>query len=534
MRDSKQNLTNKGLAEIIGRYEVFISENPYQAIYRLNVNPPMSLALDTEAKIDWLLKNTIVAECNPVFAHMYGASTTQEVIGLTMRSLWGDDEELARDISLSFIRANYRWVQVEKLEQNQQGKKIWTSDTTFAQIKDGLLFNIWGIVVDITERKETEEKLQKSQGELKVLNERLVKSNTLLKKNYAEINLLKSQLVEENLFLQEEIKKATDNGGIIGESPNIHKTLQMAKVVAPTNSTVLITGESGTGKELIARVIHKNSERNKHPLIVVNCASIPNELFESEFFGHKKGAFTGAISDRLGKFKLADKGTIFLDEIGEIPIELQSKLLRVLQEQEFNRVGDENFTKVDVRVIAATNRDLESEARSGLFRLDLFYRLQVFPIKISPLRERKKDIPLLAEHFIQRSCTKLGKKTPFIEKIQMDILCNYSWPGNIRELQNIIERSIITMNKNTIVFDVPTTLSKNQKLPQKEMDSGNKNILTNQQLVYLEKQNILSALEAANWKVSGNNSAAELLGLNSTTLASKMKKFGIQRYYSAE
>jgi len=260
---------------------------------------------------------------------------------------------------------------------------------------------------------------------------------------YEEIDQLKARLEEENLYLQDEIKTEHGYADIVGQSPALRSVLRQIELVAPTDASVLILGESGTGKELVAREIHKRSRRQNRPLIRVNCASIPRELYESEFFGHVKGAFTGALKDRAGRFEVADGGTLFLDEVGEIPLDLQSKLLRVLQEQQYERVGDEKTRQVDVRIIAATNRDLQKEVEAGRFRQDLYYRLNVFPIEVAPLRRRKEDIPLLASHLLEHAARKLNCAQPRLTKAHVIKLQSYDWPGNVRELQNVIERAVI-------------------------------------------------------------------------------------------
>src|SRR5262249_26985592 len=258
----------------------------------------------------------------------------------------------------------------------------------------------------------------------------------------------------ENEFLQDEFRASF--GNIIGHSPALQKVLAQIATVAPTEANVLILGESGTGKELVARAIHDMSARKEHPLVRVNCASIPKELFESEFFGHVRGAFTGAIKDRVGRFELADHGTLFLDEIGEIPLDLQSKLLRVLQEGQFERLGEDRTRTVRVRIIAATNRELLTEAKAGRFRLDLYYRLSVFPIELPPLRERPEDIGPLAAHFVQHSARRLGVERPRLTRAQVQQLEGYDWPGNVRELQNVVERAVILARGGRLQFDLPT------------------------------------------------------------------------------
>jgi transcriptional regulator with GAF, ATPase, and Fis domain len=349
---------------------------------------------------------------------------------------------------------------------------------------------------------------------------------------FEKIEQLHRQLELENEYLRDEVREVYPFENIVGQSSALQKTLKQIELVAPTDATVLIQGESGTGKELIALAIHQRSKRQSRSLIKVNCASIPHELFESEFFGHVKGAFTGAIKDRIGRFQLADGGTLFLDEVGDIPIALQSKLLRVLQEGEFERIGEERTRKVNVRVIAATNRDLKKEMEAKRFRQDLYFRLSVFPLEIVPLRNRKEDIPLLAEHFLKQSCRNMGFKEVTLKKKHVLQLQDYDWPGNIRELQNVVERAIIMSSGKELRLDLPATntikvspiVSKSQKAAEHTGE-----ILNYGDLKHLEKENIIAALHQTNWKVSGRGGAAELLGTRPTTLASRIKTLGIHK-----
>jgi len=301
--------------------------------------------------------------------------------------------------------------------------------------------------------------------------------------------------------------------------------------VAPTEATVLILGESGTGKELVAREIHKRSQRKDRPLIRVNCASIPRELYESEFFGHVKGAFTGAVKDRAGRFEAADGGTLFLDEVGEIPLDLQSKLLRVLQEQQYERVGEERTRHVDVRVIAATNKDLKQEVEAGRFRQDLYYRLNVFPLELSPLRERKEDIPLLAGYLLDVTSKKLHCAQPRLTKALVGQLQRYNWPGNIRELQNVIERGLILSGQQGLEFDIPQPGEGRVPSHHHERNEVLKGrpVLPEREMRRWERDNTLAALQQADWKIYGKGGAAERLGLKPTTLVARIKKMGIKK-----
>lgn len=347
-----------------------------------------------------------------------------------------------------------------------------------------------------------------------------------------EVESLKRRLELENEYLQEEIKAEVNHRNIVGNSPVVAKLIQQIAMVAPTGANVLISGESGTGKELIARAIHAGSGRSDRPLIRVNCAAIPRDLFESEFFGHVKGAFTGAMQDRPGRFELAHGGTLFLDEVGEIPLELQSKLLRVLQDQQFERVGDNRTREVDVRVIAATNRDLKEMIDAGHFREDLYFRLNVFPIDSVPLRKRIEDVPLLARHFLHRACLKFNKPGVRIPPAQLELLTLYPWPGNIRELENVIERQVIVTQDRRLCFD--DLLPPEPSVPGQvmaERDKGAEPLaetpMTEQALQQRQRDNALKALAATQGKISGAGGAAELLGIKPTTLASRLQKWGI-------
>lgn len=347
--------------------------------------------------------------------------------------------------------------------------------------------------------------------ERKVANEKLIGA-------LEEVELLKDRLEAENTYLQDEIKLEHNFDEIITQSGRFKKILNELEQVAKTDASVLILGESGTGKELLARAIHNISLRNERTLVKINCAALPANLIESELFGHEKGAFTGAVGQKTGRFELADRGTIFLDEIGELPLELQSKLLRVLQEGEFERLGGNKTIKVNARVIAATNRHLEEEVADGKFRADLYYRLNVFPIKSLPLRERKEDIPLLVKYFVDKYGSKIGKKVHSIPKRVIKSLQMYNWPGNIRELENVVERALILSPSDKLELG--------DWIPKKE---SQEKAHTLQTLEAYERDYILRVLNETMWRVSGDKGAAKILGMKSTTLESRMKKLGIKR-----
>jgi transcriptional regulator with GAF, ATPase, and Fis domain len=340
---------------------------------------------------------------------------------------------------------------------------------------------------------------------------------------FRELDRYKERLQVENAYLAEEIRAERGFEEVVGASPALRAVIRQVKQVAPVDSTVLLTGETGTGKELIARAIHGLSPRSGRPLIKMNCGAIPHGLVESELFGHERGAFTGALQRRIGRFELADKGTLFMDEVGELPLDTQIKLLRVLQEHELERVGGTRQIKVDVRLVAATNRDLDAEVSAGRFRSDLFFRLNVFPIHIPPLRERPDDIPILVRHFLRHFQRKLGKPLHTVTTASLSELQRYSWPGNIRELQNVVERACVLARSPTV--DVADAL----RMSGDEAAHREEPILT---LEEAERALVRRALAATNGKVHGVGGAAELLGLNGNTLRSRMQKLGIGKHVS--
>ena len=361
---------------------------------------------------------------------------------------------------------------------------------------------------DVTERKSTERRLRRT---------------------LAENARLREELEQERDYLREEVSVAMNMGRIVGTSPALRRMLKRVEAVADTPATVLLQGESGVGKELVAHAIHARSPRAEGPLVKVNCASIPKELFESEFFGHVKGAFTGAHRDRFGRFQLADGGTIFLDEVSEIPLELQAKLLRVLQESEFERVGDDVTRSVDVRVIAATNRDLEQQIVDGKFREDLFYRLSVFPVEVPPLRDRGEDVIQLAQEFLTKTCKDFGREPMTLTRGQANKLRAYDWPGNVRELKNVIERAVILSPGNVLRLESPLPEAASSGADEVSETPAAAEFLTEQEMREFQKNNTIAALKQANWRVSGAGGAADLLGIKPTTLADRVRTLGIRK-----
>jgi hydrogenase-4 transcriptional activator len=377
---------------------------------------------------------------------------------------------------------------------------------------------------EIDARRTVEGRMAKARDELE----------TIVTARTEEIRHLRDRLQAENSFLRLERTDSRVYGTIIGESPPIKAVISQIELVAPTDANVLIHGESGTGKELVAREIHRHSQRKDQPLIKVNCAAIPKDLYESEFFGHVKGAFTGAVKDRIGRFEAANGGTIFLDEVGEIPVDLQSKLLRILQEGEYERLGEDKTRKVNVRLIAATNKDLAAEVKARRFRDDLFYRLNVFPIRIAPLKERKEDIGLLAEHFVKKLSRALNLPCPRLTRANILDLQSYHWPGNVRELENAVERALILSRLQKLSFSHLKHGSGAHEgddacaCDLKKFDTAEA-ILTDEDLRLVERQNTIKALRHCQWKIYGHDGAADLLRIKPTTLIERMKRMRIHK-----
>jgi transcriptional regulator with GAF, ATPase, and Fis domain len=404
-------------------------------------------------------------------------------------------EPFKTNYRLSDGRGGWRWMQVRAVcIEERDGKHVrWLHDT-----------------VDITEQKETEEALRQSLEELRQL---------------------KARLQNENRFLREEVDRGAEHGDIVGRSAPLARVLEQVELVSATSSTVLVSGETGTGKELIARAIHQRSDRRKRLFVAVNCAALPATLVESELFGHEKGAFTGAIARHVGRFEQADGGTVFLDEVGELPLETQAKMLRVLQSGEFERVGGGRPLRTNVRVIAASNRDLEQAVRDRRFRSDLYHRLAIFPIHLPPLRERREDIPLLAAYLVTRKARQLGQNIERISNVIMDRLTAYDWPGNVRELENVLERAIIlsrgtSLRLEAIQLGTVSAVKASERPARSDAtaDAGESDTLEAR-----ERAHILRICEATGWKIKGPDGAATRLALNPGTLYSRMKKLGIQR-----
>ena len=469
---------------------VLQSEERFSKAFRLNPQPMSLTTIDEGRYLD----------VNDSFLAMSGY-TRDEILGHTSLELgiWETSER--RVDFVEQLKEQGSLLNTEKTFRSKNGSiRLLLSSAEQLEVAGQRCLLLAS--TDITERKKAEEELREA---------------------HEQLQKLKDQLQAENIYLQEELKGDPKFGDIVGRSDAVKKVLHHVNVVAPTEATVLITGETGTGKELVARAIHAASSRHDRPLIRVNCGALPASLIEPELFGHEKGAFTGAISQKAGRFELANGGTIFLDEIGELTPESQVKLLRVIQEGEFERVGGTKTIKVDVRIIAATNRNLKAAVDNGTFREDLWYRLNVFPITVPPLRHRREDIPLLTEHFVMRFAHQFGKNITGIAPASVKALREYSWPGNIRELANVLERVVINTNGSVL------RLRENLELLEPEPRPSSTKTLTE-----VERDYIVDLLEDCGWRVEGAYGAAQILGLNPSTLRSKMSKLGIKRKLNGE
>ncbi|MGE5238374.1 MAG: sigma 54-interacting transcriptional regulator [Chloroflexota bacterium] len=456
-----------------GRFRAFMDHNP-AAIYMKNIAGQHTYANKT------LLK--------------FFRKSLDEFIGTTSHDLFPQDLAERLEAEDHLVRTQKVVRELEEWSDIFDGDVRWWKEVKFPVPTPGGEILVGGIAMNITARKRVEEELRRA---------------------LVEVKELKDRIEQENIYLRQEFELSHEHGKIIGASDAIRRVLARAELVAGTRSTVLITGETGTGKELLAYAIHELSPRKQRPMIKVNCSALPASLIESELFGREKGAYTGALARQVGRFEVADGSTIFLDEIGELPLELQVKLLRVLQDGEFERLGSNRTINVDVRVIAATNRDLTKAVREGRFREDLYYRLNVFPINVPPLRERPEDIPQLVWAFVRELGETMGKSIDEVSRKAMDALQRYSWPGNVRELRNLIERAMIVTKGPTLLVDLPEA-----------RDVPDASLMT---LEEIERKHILNVLEKADWRIRGGKGAAEILGLKPTTLESRMRKLDIKR-----
>ena len=482
-----------------------------------------------------LSEKGIIEEANLSCAAMLGVERSSLIGKPFSRFIFKDDQDVFYFHQKTLFEANAKQVCELRLVRRDRTQFHAQLESIVAKNSKGDIAQTQTTITDTNERKLAEEALRRAYDELdrqvKARTAELAQTNEELKQEIKErmeaiqnlrdalieIKELKNRLESEKAYLQEEIKLEYNHENIIGNSNELRYTLYKVEQIASTDTAVMILGETGTGKELIARAIHASGPRKNRAFVKVNCATLPSNLIESELFGHEKGAFSGAAARRLGRFEVADGATLFLDEIGELPLALQPKLLRVIQDGEFERLGSSRTIKVDVRIIAATNRNLEEEIRKDRFREDLWYRLNIFPITMPPLRNRMDDLPPLVNFFIKKSSKRLGKTIETIPARVMKTLQNYHWPGNVRELENVLERAVINSSGNKL------RLMDNLNNPQNDLTT------TQKTLGKVEREHIVRILEETRWKVSGKNGASEILGLNSSTLRARMRKLGIHR-----
>jgi len=490
-------LEKNQLAENTKIYGAF-KLNTKEAIYALEFTKPLSLKMTEEEQVRHIFNHCIVVECNENLAKIVGYEHAEDVLGKKLRDFFRPSEPQNVEAVRMAVRNRFQYAEFESKEYGKDGNALYFLNWVNGVIDGDVVVRIWARLQDITKRKMAELELKKA---------------------LAEVKKLKDQLEAENVYLREEIKSIKNFDEIIGESDELISVFLKVSQVAPTDSTVLVLGDTGTGKELVANKIYELSGRKDRPLVKVNCATLPANLIESELFGHEKGAFSGADRTRLGRFEVAGGGTIFLDEIGELPLRLQAKLLRVLQSGEFERIGSSHSQKVDVRVIAATNRNLEEQIKDGRFREDLYFRINVYPITIPPLRQRTEDIPLLVNSFVKRFAKKMGKLITRTSSGTMEKLVNYTWPGNVRELENVIERAVITSKGPSL------KLVDDLKAPDTKENYASKNLT----LEEVERDYITRVLKKCKWKIEGENCAAAIIGLPPSTLRNKMKRLNISR-----
>ena len=487
-------------------YRRFVAQSS-EGIFREDLDKPLPIDMPEEDLVHHILYDSYLAECNEAMAAMYGLNSVQDLQGKRLTEMVLPEDPHNIELTRHYIRSGFRVLDRESHEIDVHGNPKVFLNSLIGTVENGMLVRTWGIQRDITEKAKLDESRQKAE---QALRENVAQLQLVTE----ELRLAKEKLSEEKLYLEQAIDTELGFGEIIGRSTALKDVMEKVAKVAPSDATVLLLGETGTGKELVARAIHRLSKRRENTFIKLNCAAIPSGLLESELFGHEKGAFTGAVAKKLGRLELADKGTLFLDEIGEVSLDLQPKLLRVLQDQEFERLGGTQTLKVNFRLIAATNRDLLESVNRREFRTDLYYRLNVFPLRTPPLRERREDIPLLIEHFVRKYASRMNKSIISIPAKTMETLMQWGWPGNIRELENFVERSVILTPGS--VLQVP--------LNELHADIGREESET---LHEAERDRILRALRECNGQLGGPNGAAARLGLKRTTLQSKLNAFGI-------
>jgi PAS domain S-box-containing protein len=489
-------------------YRMFVAQSS-EGIFQEVMDVPASVNLPEQELVHRILYDACIAECNDAMAAMYGLKSGEELRGKRWSELAPPEDPCNVELTRQYIRSGFRLLEQESHEIDIHGNPKVFLNSMIGTVEDGMLVRTWGIQRDVTTSVKLEEARRKVDEELRHTVDRLCEVAT-------ELELAKEKLSEEKLYLEEAIDTELGFGEIIGRSSGLKTVLEKVAKVAPSDATVLLLGETGTGKELVARALHRLSKRQSNSFIKVNCAAIPSGLLESEFFGHEKGAFTGAVARKLGRLELADRGTLFLDEIGEIPLSLQPKLLRALQDQEFERLGGTQTLRVNFRLLAATNRDLLQSVKEGEFRSDLYYRLNVFPILIPPLRERREDIRLLIEHFVHKFAAQMKKSITSIPSKTMEMLVRWEWPGNIRELENFVERSVI-LTPGSVLQSPLSELE-----PAFEENNGSDTLRDK------ERERIFRALRECHGRLGGAEGAAARLGLKRTTLQSKLDQLGIK------
>ena len=491
-------------------YRNFVSQSS-EGIFREDLDAPVPVGLAEDELVHHLLHNTYLAECNDAMAAMYGLKSAQELRGKRLTELLPPEDPSNIELARQYVRSGFRVLERESREVDIHGNPKVFLNSLIGTVENGMLVRTWGIQRDVTETVKLEEARRKAE-------EALRQNVAQLQEVKEELRLANEKLSEEKLYLEQAIDTELGFGEIVGHSSALKEVMKKAGKVAPTGATVLLLGETGTGKELVARALHRMSKRQDKSFIKLNCAAIPSGLLESELFGHEKGAFTGAVTRKVGRLELADGGTLFLDEVGEIPLSLQPKLLRVLQDQEFERLGGTQTLKVNFRLLAATNRDLLRSVKDHDFRSDLFYRLNVFPILIPPLRERREDIRPLIEHFVRKFANQMKKSITSIPSKTMEMLVRWEWPGNIRELENFVERSVILTPGS--VLQAP--LVELQTAVDEGTGVGNVNLRDK------ERARILQVLRECHGRLGGPDGAAARLGLKRTTLQSKLDHLGIK------
>jgi len=491
-------------------YRNFVSQSS-EGIFRDDLDPAVPIDLPEDEFIHRFLHGTVMVECNDAMAVMYGFDSGQELRGRRMSERVLPEDPRNIEMAREFVRSGFRLLERETHEVDRYGNPKVFLNSLIGTVENGRLVRIWGIQRDITEKVKLEESRRKA--------EEALRGNVVqLREVTEELRLAKEKLSEEKLYLEQAIDTELGFGEIVGRSSALQEVMKKVAKVAPSDATTLLLGETGTGKELVARAIHRMSQREGKSFIKLNCAAIPSGLLESELFGHEKGAFTGAVARKLGRLELADRGTLFLDEVGEIPLSLQPKLLRVLQDLEFERLGGTQTLKVNFRLLAATNRDLLKSVKAREFRSDLYYRLNVFPILIPPLRERREDIRPLVEHFVRKFANQMKKSITSIPSKTMEMMVRWDWPGNIRELENFVERSVILTPGSVLQAPLAEL--------ETAVDKGSS--VTSSTLRDKERERILRVLRECRGKLGGPDGAAARLGLKRTTLQSKLDQLGIK------